>query len=433
MTAATRRTLLTKVALALLPFVAVGCRGVPAKDAADARPSGAAPIEMFSWIERIGDSDPLGALAAVHRRRYPQDEIINARAALSGLARKTLRGRMLRNEPPDTFQANVGFDLMQWVLTNGSDARESKLVPLDGIGVDTTWRGAMPAPLVDRLSYDGRPYAIPANMQRNNMIFYNKQLLAKHGLVEPKSIDDLVAMGNKLREAGVPLLGVGSREAWTVSLLVFECLFVAREGSDVYRDYFKGNLTADDPRIVRTLEAALRLFAYANPDHRNLSWQQAVELVVDGKAAMTVMGDWARGPFAARGMKVGVDYGQAPFPGTANAFVFSSDAFALPIGAKNPAGVLRLLATLASVEGQRAISEARASLSARVDVPPPASDEVLGANYLLLKEGKVVNALSGLVPPAFGDDVSASLLEMLDLNDVDPVVHTLRSRYALLH
>jgi glucose/mannose transport system substrate-binding protein len=388
---------------------------------------------MFTWWERIGDSDALGALIKEQQRRYPGDVIINASAGLSGLARKTLRTRILRNEPPDTFQANAGFDLLQWVLMNGMDARETRLLPLDdlvaGVG---RWRRVMPAAVLEQVMYDGKIYGVPSNVHRLNTIFYNKKVFERFGLTEPTTIPELQAMGRKLQGTGVSLLAIGSREPWTVALFVFECLLVSREGPDVYRDYFHGRMHPDDPRIARTLTAALQLFNYVNPDNAKLSWLQAVDLVIRGQAAMTVMGDWARVSFSAHGMKPGVDYDEIPFPGSAGAFVFTSDAFSLPADAKNKAGARRLLATIGSVEGQRAISIAKGSLAARLDVPPPGHDPALAAKYALLQRGPLVLALSGIVPRIFSEDLAAALAEMLSEHDIEPVIQTLRSRYALL-
>jgi glucose/mannose transport system substrate-binding protein len=411
---------------------ACGQAGVPAP-----APDGAAraerPIEMFGWVERSGASDPLAALAAIHRQRHPNDLIITARAPSSGQARAALRGRMLGNDPPDTFQANVGIDLMQWVVFNGIDALESKLVPLDDVmaGIDS-WRGAMPAELIARVSYKGKIYGVPANVHRNNTVFYNKRLFATLGLGEPRSVAELLAQGTKLRDHGIPLVAVGSREPWTLSLFMFECLLVSREGPAFYRDFFSGRLTPDDRHLVAALQAGLELLAFANGDHRQLSWLDAVDRVVRGQAAMTVMGEWARGPFLAAGMKLGVDYGEIPFPGTADTFVFSADAFALPVDAKNRAGAERLLATVGSLEGQRAINGARGTLSARIDAPPLGDDPVLARNYELLKAGNLLMALSGMVPASVSGDLDSSLAEMLDRRDVEPVVQTLRSRYELL-
>jgi glucose/mannose transport system substrate-binding protein len=402
-------------------------------DEAAAEAAAARPIEMFSWWERVGDADALGALMREHRRFYPDEVIINASTGFSGNARKTLRARMMRNEPPDAFQANAGRDLMQWVLANGMDARESKLRPLDDlVPGGAAWRRTIPPAVLERVSFDGKLYGIPANVHRLNTVFYNRKVFEKYGLAEPTSVAELAAMAQRLRGTGVSLLALGNREPWTVSLLVFECLLVAREGVDTYSRYFMGGLTPDDPRIVRTLEASLELLALANPDHDELSWLQAVDLVVRGQAAMTVMGDWARVTFNAHGMKLGVDYQEMAFPGTAGAFVFTSDAFALPAAARNPAGARHLLSTIASAEGQRAINAARGALSARLDVAPPESDPVLTAKHALLQKGPLALALSGMVPRTFEDDLAAALGEMVAKRDIEPVVHTLRSRYPLL-
>jgi glucose/mannose transport system substrate-binding protein len=391
------------------------------------------PVEIFSWWERVGDSDALGALIREQRRLHPADVIVNASAGLSGLARKTLRSRMLRSEPPDTFQANAGSDLMQWVLMNGTDARESKLLPLDGLveGTDA-WRSVMPAPVLEQVTFAGQLYGVPSNVHRINSVFYNKRLMARYGLAVPTSVADLEAMARKLDGTGVALIAVGSREPWTVALLVFECLLVAREGADTYRDYFHGHLRPDDPRIVRTLREALELFKSVNPDHARLSWLEAVDRVVSGQAVMTVMGDWARLTFNAHGLQMGVDYGEIAFPGTAGTFVFTSDTFSLPVEARNKAGARRLLATIGSADGQRAINDAKGSLSARFDVPPPAGDPILRQKFALLHDGALVLALSGIAPRVFSEDLASALAEMLSERDIEPVIQTLRSRYALL-
>jgi glucose/mannose transport system substrate-binding protein len=437
-----RATAAAAAALVLAGVACTGGRGGGSAGQAQASTSSAAtgapgadarPVEMFSWWERVGDSDALGALIREQQRRYPADVIINASAGLSGLARKTLRTRMLRNEPPDTFQANVGFDLMQWVLMNGMDARETRLLPLDDlvVGADT-WRRVMPAAVLAQVTYDGRLYGVPSNIHRINSVFYNKHVFRRFGLAEPTSVDDLRAIGRKLAGTGVAPIAVGSREPWTLALLMFECLLVAREGPATYRDYFRGTMRPDDPRVIATLEAGMDLFAYVNPDHTKLSWLQAMDLVVRDQAAMTVMGDWARVSFNALGWKPGEDYGEIAFPGTASTYVFTSDAFSLPVDAKNKEGSRRLLETIGSVDGQRVINAAKGSLAARLDVPPPENDPVMQEKFALLRKGTLVLALSGSVPPIFSEDLAAALAEMLAAHDTEPAIHMLRSRYALL-
>jgi glucose/mannose transport system substrate-binding protein len=275
-------------------------------------------------------------------------------------------------------------------------------------------------------------YGVPLNLQRVNSVFFNKAVLERYGIAPPRTLDDLLAAGRKLHDQGIPLLAVGSREPWTLELLFFESLLVSREGPDVYRDYFRGRLRPDDPRMLANLRAALELSRYFNPDHDRLSWLQAMDRVIAGQAAMTAMGDWARVSLSSRGLVIGRDFGEMAFPGTENVFVFTSDAFPLPRDAKNPAGARRLLATIGSAAGQLAADGARQTLAARLDAPPPASDATLTAKYQLVKDGRLVLALSGMLPRLVDDDLGAALAEMLAQGDPEPAVETLRSRYALL-
>jgi glucose/mannose transport system substrate-binding protein len=50
-------------------------------------------------------------------------------------------------------------------------------------------------------------------------------------------------------------------------------------------------------------------------------------MVIQGKAAMQFMGDWAKGEFTAAGKVPGTDYVCAPAPDTAGAFTFNIDSF----------------------------------------------------------------------------------------------------------
>ena len=431
--------LVTLAAVALAGGGVLGCacrREPPDLGSYAARSPAGSPIEVYTWWNKLGAIDPVAGLAEVHRRRHPDDLIMDALSGIdrSGLTRKALRARMMANHPPDIFEANAGHDLLQWVEMNGVDASQSKLAALDDLVAGVAeWRQTVPRPIVDQVSYRGKTYGVPVNIYRLNTIFYSKSVFERFRLTEPTSADDFAAMAEKLRGSGIPLLAVGSREPWTLALIAFECLLIAREGPGFYTDYFHGRVAPDDARIQRTLEETLKLGNLFNPDHERLSWSDAIELVVSGKAAMSIMGDWARTIFDGRGLKVGVDFGQMPFPGTADTFVFTSDAFALPVAAKNHAGARRLLASMGTREGQAAMNQPRGALSARRDVPAPERAEISVTNHALLDRGALVLALSGLVSPALASDVAESLAEMITEGEIAPVLQTLRSRHVLLH
>jgi glucose/mannose transport system substrate-binding protein len=92
-----------------------------------------------------------------------------------------------------------------------------------------------------------------------------------------------------------------------------------------------------------------------------------MQLVLDGKAAMTVMGDWAHGYALSKGLKPDVDYGWAAAPGTDGVFLWLSDSFGLAKGAPDPEQAKAWLAVCGSREGQDAFNPAKGSIPARTD------------------------------------------------------------------
>lgn len=417
-----------------IPAVVPSARPMPQQLSAASKDNHRPSIEFFNWWAKIGSTDGVEELLRIHRGRHPEDAILNATAGLSGNARNTLRDRMSRGDPPDVFQANIGRDVMQWVITNGIDAGETKLVALNRLIPDSAaeWRTAMPAALVAAASYDGELYSVPIRISRVNSLFYNKRIFKKYHIPPPTQLADLIAIKQRLKGTPITPLALGSRDPWTLALLIFEGLLVGREGPEFFESYFRGQLTPDDPRMVSTLEAAMELVAMTNPDHEELNWIQASDLVADGRAAMTVMGDWAAPNFLARGLREEEDYGEAAFPGSQGGFVYTADTFALPKGGKNNAGGARLLQTIGSKEVQDALFRAWGSLPARLDVPLP-PDSLIQKRREHFQSGKPVLALSGLVPQRFADDVAQALAVMIREKSIDPVLHVLKSRYALLH
>lgn len=409
---------------------ALGCQAEAGSEALEATATrttaSRAPIEVFSW----------GGLQAElfrwHEAHHPLDEIIYANAQLSGAARKVLQERLIAGDPPDSFQANAGLDLMQWVLFNKVNARESKLQPLDDLAGISAAMESWPPALRAAISYDGRLYAIPANVHRLNEVFYNPSVLRQVGLPPPRSIDELLTLGQALKKRGLPLLAVGSKDPWTLSVLIIESLLVAQHGAKFYEDYFRGKLSPTDPRILQTLATGLRLLEYANPNRDELYWQQAAEMVFNGQAAMTIMGDWARTLFTAPGVSVGDRYREMTFPGSEAVFVYTCNTFSLPERANNPAGARRLLSTIASVEGQAALAHSKTSIPARRDVDVGVDDELQRKKQQMWRSGRTVLAQSGIVPPQFSADLNQALRDMDREKRLSPVEHTLRARHLLL-
>src|SRR5690606_5990899 len=116
---------------------------------------------------------------------------------------------------------------------------------------------------------------------------------------------------------------------------------------------------------------------YANEDRASLSWADAAQTVLDGKAAMTIMGDWAEGYFLGKGAVPNEDFGWVAAPGTDGVFMWLSDSFGLPVGAPNRDNAVAWLRVLGSREGQDAFNPKKGSIPARTDPDLSLYDEYL--------------------------------------------------------
>ncbi len=67
---------------------------------------------------------------------------------------------------------------------------------------------------------------------------------------------------------------------------------------------------------------------YTDKANAGRDWNLATAMVINGKAAMQFMGDWAKGEFSVAGKRAGVDYLCVAAPGSAGAYTFNVDSFA---------------------------------------------------------------------------------------------------------
>jgi glucose/mannose transport system substrate-binding protein len=133
------------------------------------------------------------------------------------------------------------------------------------------------------------------------------------------------------------------------------------------------------------------MLGYINSDHAALSWDQANQQVIDGKAAMTIMGDWADGDYTAK--KFG-GYGWAPPPGNDGIYDALSDSFGLPKNTKNPELMKEFLGVLGSKEGQENFNILKGSICARTDCDYSAFDDYLKSSAEDWKTDTIVPSLA---------------------------------------
>ncbi len=89
-------------------------------------------LEIYSWWTSGGEVSALNALLDVYRKQYPGVDVTNAAAADPTAARATLAKRLQTGEPPDSFQAISGVDLMTSVAAG-------KMKPISALAKENGW------------------------------------------------------------------------------------------------------------------------------------------------------------------------------------------------------------------------------------------------------------------------------------------------------
>lgn len=326
--------------------------------------SQAAPLkgemEIFSWW--AGDEGPaLEALIDIYKKENPGVDLINATVTGgSGVnAKAVLKTRMLGGEPPDSFQVHAGQELI------GTWVKSDRMEDLTFLFEEQGWMGVFPKGLLKNIGTDKGLWSVPVNIHRSNVVWYIPENLKKWGVTVPTSWDDFFAIAPKLKAAGVTPLALA--ENWTVNHL-WESIALASLGADKWDALWTGKLAFDSPEGIKVWELFGKVLEYTNADASSLSWQQATDMVVDGRAAFNIMGDWAAGYMSTTKMIApGIGFGWAPSFGTNGQFMFLADSFGLPKGAKNRDNAIAWLKVLGSREGSDAFNPLKGSTSARMD------------------------------------------------------------------
>ncbi len=319
-------------------------------------------LEIFSWWTAGGEADGLNAMFGIYKTRYPGVEIINATVAggAGTNAKAVLKTRMQGGDPPDSFQVHGGAELVDtWV-------KPGLLEPISAVYKSEGWMNIMPKDLVDMISSQGEQYAVPVNVHRGNVLWYNKKIFDDNKLKPPATWEEFFKVAEALKAKGIAPLALGDKNKWEAAHL-FEDILLATLGVEGYRGLWTGKTAWEGDGVRRALDAYAKILAHVNTDHAAGTWDSASQMLIDRKAAMNIMGDWAAGYFTSKGWKPTADYGFAPAPGTIGVFVVVTDTFGLPKKVPHREEALNWLKVAGSKAGQEAFNPLKGSICARTD------------------------------------------------------------------
>ena len=378
-------------------------------------------VGVFTWWAAGSEKAGLDALVKLFNEKYPNDKFVNLAVAggAGSNAKAKLASDLQNNQPPDSFQGHAGAELLDYI-------DKGQIEPVNDVIKALGGESVFPKDLLDRLTVQGNIYSVPSNIHRANVVWANAAVLKKAGINEvPKDLKAWMADMDKVKASGVstPLSVSGT---WT-QVQLLENVLIADLGVDGYSGLFDGKTKWDSDQVKQAVGDYKKLLSYANTASDGDDWPVATDMVIDGKAAYNVMGDWAVAEFNDKGKKQGQDWTWFPTPGTDGVFDFLADSFTLPKGAKNPGGTKDWLMLIGSAEGQKAFNLAKGSIPARTDVPasdfPAYQQDAMKA----FKENKIVSSIAhgAAVSLAWNADISTAVSKFYASKDENQLVSDL--------
>ncbi len=320
----------------------------------------AADVEVLHWWTSGGEAAAVGVLKKDLEGKGVGWKDMPVAGGGGEAAMTALRARVTAGNAPTAVQM-LGFDIKDW-------AKQGVLGNLNDVASKEGWDAVVPAALQNFSKHEGNWIAAPVNVHSTNWVWINKKALDAAGGKAPESWEELVAVLDKMKENGITPLGHGG-QAWQ-DATIFDAVVLSM-GDDFYKasmiDLDPGALSGD--KMVEAFNRMAKLRSYVDDNFSGRDWNLASAMVIEGKAGMQMMGDWAKGEFLKAGQKPGEDFVCIRFPGTQGSVTFNSDQFVMFDIKEGGEAQMAMASSVMNPSFQSAFNVVKGSVPARTDVP----------------------------------------------------------------
>jgi len=237
------------------------------------------------------------------------------------------------------------------------------------------------------MTIDGKKWGVPYTYYQWG-VYYRKDIFAANDIAVPTNWEEFKTAGAKLTAAGVTPITIGTKFLWTAAG-VFDYLNLRTNGYEFHMDLTAGKIAWTDDRVRATMSNWRELLdaGFFIDNHAAYSWQEALAPMVQGKAAMYVMGNFAVAPLKEAGLtNETLGFFQFPeiTPGVPMAEDAPTDTLHIPSGASNKDDARKFLAYLAQADVQTKINAKLGQLPINNESSVDTSDPFLAAGFDML-------------------------------------------------
>ncbi len=367
----------------------------------------ASSVEVLHWWTSGGEAQAAGVFKGYWQALGNEWNDSAISGGGGGSAMTVLKSRALSDSPPDAAQLK-GTELREW-------ANLGFIRNLDDIAQQEKWESILPQFVLQSVQFNGHYVATPTGLHRTNVLWLNPKIFSELKLSPPKTWSEFIHIADVIKMAGYTPLAMSSHDEWQLRIL-YELLVLGEGGADFYRRAMieLDPVALESATMQQILSTFHQLRQYTSEDASRLKWNQQTQLLMDGQAAMQVMGDWVKGEITAAQLIPNRDILCEPAPGTAGMFNYNIDSIAM-FNTKNKMkeSSQYSLAQMIMMDGfQRAFNKAKGSIPVFKNISVDDFDTCaqqsvhelnLAANHNQLVPSADGVSNSGRVKQAFGD------------------------------
>ncbi len=276
-------------------------------------------MEVLHWWTSGGEAKAMNELKKIMQEKGHKLKDFPVAGGSGSTAMTVLKSRVVSGNPPIAAQIK-GPLIKQWGELNA-------LANLNEVAKDGEWAEKIPENLQSMMQYKDQFVAVPVNIHRNNWLWMNKHIFDRTGLKPPKTWSEFEKTAEKLKKMGIIPVAHGG-QPWQDNG-VFEIIVLATGGSDFYQKSLVAldQSSLGNKTMLRVFQRLRRYKSFIDRDFSGRDWNLATSMVIEGKAGMQLMGDWAKGEFFAANQKPGEDFIAVAAPDTSSSFIFTTDSF----------------------------------------------------------------------------------------------------------
>lgn len=304
---------------------------------------------------------------------------------------------------------------MQWSVGKATQEmnQQGMLTSLNDLAKAGDWEKNLPPLIVRNVMFDGNFVSAPVDIHGVNWMFYSPKVFKAANLEPPKTWDEFFEMAPKLKAAGYIPIAFGAnaqQQNW-----LFIALLAGIAGNETYLSITTQHdaKAAGGEGVRKAFEAMGKLREYVDAGSPNRKWNDTLALVQTHKAALMIVGDWAKGEFAAANMKLDEDWGCALAPGTQNGYIVQVNAFAFPKTSKpdQVAAQRKLAQVFMDPAAQAAYTFYKGSIPSRLDADIKSLDRCAQLAQKVMAQGPAHQLPHFFL--AFSPDVIGQIFDVL--------------------